>query len=151
MNATIFFSCCNASMSDDLIKINISTSLSNTRSALQVVKTILHEYIHADMNWKLYSRYALVTNQEINFLETYNSFEETNFEPTSQHQTMAELYINAMAEALGSFHKNQMKEDFEKYENFYGEKPSSDFYKALAWEGLSIHKSKSMAKFIYRR
>ncbi len=119
------------------IAIKISTSAANSDSALEVARSILHEYIHADMTRKLHTRISLTVPQDLIFLKTYNSYEDNGFEPTSQHQTMAELYVNAMAEGLESFHKNRLKTDYDKYIRFFGEKPSSDFYRALAWQGLS--------------
>jgi len=80
---------------------------------------------------------SLTAPQELIFLKTFNSYEDNGFEPTPQHQTMAELYVNAMAEGLGSFHKNKLKKDYDKLTDYFGEKPSSDFYRALAWQGLS--------------
>ncbi len=119
------------------IKIEISSSAAASDSALEVARSILHEYIHADMKRLLYTKLALTTPNDLNFLETYNSYKTNGYEPHPEHETMAELYVDKMAKALEFFHKNELNADYVKYTNFFNEKPSSDFYRALAWQGLS--------------
>ncbi|WP_367755688.1 hypothetical protein [Flavobacterium sp. WC2430] len=111
-----------------LITIEISTSRTNERAALEGARIILHEYIHADMYRKLYT--IDVTNQEVlDFKKTYEAY-------GNQHGTMGALYINSMKDALKAFHKNVLIDDYNKYINYYGEAPSDTFYEALAWGGL---------------
>ena len=111
-----------------LITIEISTSKTNERAALEGARIILHEYIHADMYRKLYT--TEVTNQEVlDFKKTYEAY-------GNQHGAMGALYINSMKDALKAFHKNVLTDDYNKYINFYGEAPSDTFYEAMAWGGL---------------
>lgn len=119
-----------------ILEIRISTANSNTNSALKVASTILHEYIHAEMFRKINTSIALTAPMDINFLNTYNSYKNNGFEPKPQHETMAKLYVNSMAEGLQTLHKQKMKADFDAYTNYFGEEPSYDFYKALAWQSL---------------
>lgn len=119
-----------------ILEIRISTANSNTNSALKVASTILHEYIHAEMFRKINTSIALTSPMDINFLNTYNSYKNNGFEPKPQHETMAKLYVNSMAEGLQTLHKQKMKADFDAYTNHFGEEPSSDFYRALAWQSL---------------
>lgn len=117
----------------NIIDIEISTSKANNGRALQVVRTLLHEYIHADIFRKLYSE-----NQSIeltNFRNTFNSFENNNFEPSQSHQTMAALYINSLKDALKSYHMTVMTGDYNYLSN-NGQHNLDAFYKAIAWQGL---------------
>ncbi len=122
-----------------LITIEISTSRANSNKALEVARTILHEYIHADMFRKLNTDSTLTSSEDLEFLRTYNSYEKTTFEPTQQHQTMADLYIISMRDALKHFHKKELSIDYNKYVNYFGEAPSDTFYEAIAWRGLRDH------------
>ncbi|MDX6183582.1 hypothetical protein SGQ44_14725 [Flavobacterium sp. Fl-77] len=111
---------------DNLIVIEISTSKANENSALDVVRTILHEYIHADLHSKTFTEY-------------YKG--ETGFKLVSemyanQHAQMASVYLNSMKQALKEFHKTILIDDYNKYIAYYGEVPSDAFYEALAWGGL---------------
>ncbi|MEA1784561.1 hypothetical protein U1E44_00515 [Arenibacter sp. GZD96] len=119
------------------ILIQINSSKANGKPGLSLAKTILHEYIHARMVSMLGTKLVPTAPDAVKFRNTYDSYEKTEFEPTPAHQTMADLYVNSMAEGLASFHKNELKEDYNKYKSAFGEFPSFDFYKALAWEGLS--------------
>lgn len=89
------------------------------------------------MKRKTKGNIVLTFQQDLKFLETFNSFEKSNFEPTQERQTMAELYINSMASGLMAFHKNEMKKDYQAYINIFGQVSNWDFYTALAWQGLS--------------
>lgn len=114
-----------------VIEIKISTSKMNSNSALDAVRTILHEYIHADIYRKLNITPTTeeLKKEKLDFKSTYNFY-------GNQHGIMGSLYINSMKEALKEFHKNVLTEDYNKYVNYYGEEPSDAFYEALAWGGL---------------
>lgn len=112
---------------NNTIVIDISTSRTNINSNLDAVRTILHEYIHADIFRKLNTKYPV--SGELNFKKTYETY-------GSQHGTMGALYITSMRDALKSFHKNVLTNDYNSYINYYGETPSDAFYEALAWGGL---------------
>ena len=119
-----------------LINIQISTSQANSHSALEVARTILHEYIHADMFRKLNTSNDNPSSEDLDFLSTYEAYKNGTFEDTPQHETMAELYIHYMRDALKDFHKNALKGDY-NYNTNYGVNPSPNtFYEALAWRGL---------------
>ncbi|MDN3675052.1 hypothetical protein QWY99_18620 [Flavobacterium branchiarum] len=110
------------------ITIEISIAKTNENSALDAARTILHEYIHADIFRKLNTTTG--TNQEkLDFKTTYEAY-------GNQHNTIASMYLNSMREALKEFHKNVLTDDYNKYINYYGEVPSDAFYEALAWGGL---------------
>ncbi|WP_396602382.1 hypothetical protein [Algibacter sp. R77976] len=111
-----------------LITITIRSSKSLSNSSLGVARTILHEYIHADIFRKLKTKYP--TSDELDFRKSYEEYE-------SQHGTMAAIYVASMREALKGFHKSILTDDFNKYTVYYEEEPSDDFYEALAWQGLS--------------
>lgn len=118
------------------INIEISTSRAESRKALQVVRTLLHEYIHADIIRKVET--ALPLNSDLDFRDFYNNFENNNFEPTPAHQTMAALYLNSMKEALKSFHMTVMSGDY-NYLSSLDPNNLDAFYEALAWQGLKNH------------
>ncbi|KIA98941.1 hypothetical protein OA93_06880 [Flavobacterium sp. KMS] len=110
------------------IIIEISIAKTNENSALDAARTILHEYIHADIFRKLNTTTG--TNQEkLDFKTTYEAY-------GNQHNTIASMYLNSMRDALKEFHKNVLTDDYNKYINYYGEVPSDAFYEALAWGGL---------------
>lgn len=114
--------------SNNAILIQISSSRTNSNSTLDAARTILHEYIHADIWRKL-----LTTNQNdvaaADFKKLYELY-------GLQHGAMAGLYLQSMKEALKDFHKNILPDDYKGYINYYGEEPSDAFYEALAWSGL---------------
>lgn len=117
-----------------VIEIKISTTMASSRPALDVVRTILHEYCHADMYRKLNTNNK--TEDELDFKNTYEAFEEGNFEASSQHESMAKLYVSEMANALKEFHKTALTGDYNYLTN-HGQNPLPDsFYKGLAWRGL---------------
>ncbi len=111
-----------------LIGIEISTSKAETNSALDVTRTILHEYIHADIFRKLGTKLGN-DKESLDFKTTYDAYK-------NQHSTIAILYLNGMKEALKGFHKSVLTDDYNKYTQYYGEEPSDEFYEALAWGGL---------------
>lgn len=112
---------------NNLIQIDISSSRINGASALDATRTILHEYIHADIFRKLNT--TADPTAALNFKNTYEAYE-------SQHGAMAALYLQSMTDALKDFHKNILTSDYNKYTDYYGEAPSDAFYEAMAWGGL---------------
>ena len=123
------------------ITIQISASEALNRPALDVARTILHEYIHAEMFRKLHTKYP--TDGDLDFKKTYDEYEKGNFNATSQHESMAALYIDEMVETLKNFHKNVLKGDY-NYLTDNGTNPLPDsFYEALAWQGLENHDVKA--------
>lgn len=112
----------------NLIKIEISTSMANSKAPLEVARVILHEYIHADIYRKL--GINLGTDKEsLDFKTTYEKYKE-------HHSTIATLYINSMKEALKEFHQSLFPADISAYTAYWGEAPNDEFYEALAWGGL---------------
>ncbi|WP_271769545.1 hypothetical protein [Aquimarina algiphila] len=119
---------------DGIIVIEISIDKAISRSALSVARTIIHEYIHADMFRK--TNAADQQAQEVlDFRLTFDQFERTNFEPKPQHSTMALLYVNQIANTLKEFHKNVLVGDYNYLTN-NGTISLDDFYQGLAWSGL---------------
>ncbi|MGZ9734678.1 hypothetical protein [Flavobacterium sp. GNP002] len=114
---------------DKIIVITISTSMANLNPNLVVARTILHEYIHADIYRKIPVLYNSLGVPD--FLKTYNTYNEQY-----HHNNMAVLYLTNMKEALKEFHKMQLPNDYNAYINYYGEEPNDAFYEALAWVGL---------------
>ncbi|QTE21316.1 hypothetical protein [Polaribacter cellanae] len=130
----------NYSTDNKLITISISKSRLSNEPALSAVRTIIHEYIHADMIEKLFSKNK---QKDLVFKTAYESFEKGNFKATPQHETMAKLYVNSMRDALKHFHKNILIGDY-NYLTDNGTNPlPDDFYEALAWQGLKDHKVKA--------
>lgn len=119
-------------LNSKFINIEISTTKLNVLPALGAVRTILHEYIHADMFRKLYT--LSPTQKDLDFKTTYE-----NFKSERGHEVMALLYVNSMKEALKEFHKKVLMDDY----NFLtdnGANPLPDsFYEGLAWQGLKEH------------
>jgi len=120
----------------NVIRIEISGSKAISNRALQVTRTLLHEYIHADIFRKLYT--SNPTSDDLEFRETFNSYENNNFEPSPSHQTMADLYVYNMKNALKSFHQTVMLGDY-NYLSDNGQISLDNFYEALAWQGLKNH------------
>ena len=119
------------------IKIFISSEKVNAKSVLSVARTLIHEYVHADMFRKLNTQHEL-TQEELDFKTTYEKFEIEK-----QHEAMAELYVNSIADALKEFHKTILTGDYNYLSND-GQHPISDtFYEALAWQGLKNHNVKA--------
>ncbi|MDR7212745.1 uncharacterized protein YbaA (DUF1428 family) [Flavobacterium piscis] len=116
-------------LGNTLITIEISTTRTDTHSALEAARTILHEYIHADLIRKEYTGSKVPGERAIDFKIAYNAYE-------NQHGVMASLYITSMKEALKAFHKMVLTDDYNKYTNHFGEVPSDAFYEAMAWNGL---------------
>jgi hypothetical protein len=112
-----------------LMTIEISSSKADVNASLDVVRTILHEYIHADIFRKLNTKSNEIGNKSTDFKKTYEEYE-------NHHGAIAGLYLKSMKDALKDFHKNVLTDDYNKYTNYFGEVPSDAFYEALAWGGL---------------
>ncbi len=126
----------NSKINPSLINIVISTSRADANSSLDVARTILHEYIHADIIRKLYTANNIPGTLDFNLIyEKYGS----------QHGTMAALYLSSMKEALKEFNKIVLPNDYKNYTDYYGEEPSDAFYEALAWSGLKDNNVKAWA------
>ena len=124
-----------------VLQIKISSSQMTNSRALQVARTLLHEYIHAEMFRKLYTAYP--TSGEILFRATFENYEGEEFAASAQHETMAALYVNLMRDALKDFHKKVLVGDY-NYLTDNGANPlPDDFYEALAWQGLKINDVKA--------
>ena len=122
--------------SNKLITIRISKSKLSNAPALSAVRTLIHEYIHADIIEKVFSKNS---QKDLDFKTAYESFEKGNFKASLHHETMAKLYINSISEALKSFHKNILVGDYD-YLTDKGVNPLPDsFYEAIAWQGLKEH------------
>ncbi|UWY26619.1 hypothetical protein N4T20_12930 [Flavobacterium sp. TR2] len=113
---------------DSLITIEISTSRLDGIAALESARIILHEYIHAD----IYRKLNTANSKDIDASDFKKVFETYE----TQHNAMAQVYLNSMAGALKEFHKTVLSNDYINYMNYYGEAPSDEFYEAMAWGGL---------------
>ena len=105
--------------------------------ALAAARTLIHEYIHADMFRKVNT-----TNYDgdLDFKTTYEKYEQ---QKQKQHKIMADLYVNSIRDALKSFHKNVLVGDYNYLTN-NGANPLPDsFYESLAWQGLKEHSVKA--------
>jgi hypothetical protein len=97
------------------IRIRFNVEYVNGNCEVQIMKTLLHELIHAEFR-------ALEIDPSIdnsNFYELYNSYRETR---GWDHNVMASFYRGRIESAL-----------FDIYGNSY----TSEEYEALAWSGLS--------------
>ncbi len=115
------------------IKIEISSNQSRNKSTLDLARTIIHEYVHAEMFRKLNT--SAPTSGDLDFRETYTRYKSGIFRASPQHNTMADLYLKEMAATLRSFHQQKLRADY----NFLSDngKISMDpLYDALAWQGL---------------
>lgn len=116
---------------DKTIHVKISSDKLSTKSVLSGIRTILHEYIHADMYRKLNTK---DTTEEIkNFKETYEKYKKER-----QHNTMAELYVSSIAKALKELHKSILLREYNYLSN-NGAISLDNLYEALAWQGLENH------------
>lgn len=121
---------------DKFVNISISTDKLSTMPALSGIRTILHEYIHADMYRKLYTKN--INDSEVKeFKVTYERYEKEK-----QHNSMADLYINSMTNALKQIHKEILVKEYNYLSN-NGSISLDNLYEALAWQGLKEHKVKA--------
>ncbi len=115
-----------------VIVIKISTSQANVNPNLVVARTILHEYIHADIYRKLGTNNT-GTTEMLDFKKLFDTY-ANNLD--KDHSAMADLYLDSMKKALKEFHKTQLTSDYNAYKKYYEEEPNDSFYEALAWVGL---------------
>ena len=102
-----------------------------------MARTIIHEFIHADMYRALYT--GQPSAHDVIFRDIYNAYEEGVFSASPQHESMAALYIDSMTDSLKKFHSTVLTDDY-NYMTNNGANPLPDsFYEALAWRGLAIH------------
>lgn len=116
------------------ILIEINSFEMASKKALQVARTIMHETIHAEMARILNTQNP--TAEDLDFRTTYEAYENGEFEASSQHETMAELYVNQMTTALINFHENVLVGDYNYLTNNGANPLPNAFYEALAWQGL---------------
>ncbi len=126
---------------NNVITIQINSFQMSSNKALQVARTILHEYIHADMFRKLNTKYP--TSGDLDFRTTYESFKSDNFKASAQHESMADLYVGEMTNALKNFHKYALVSDYNYLTNNGANSLPDSFYEALAWQGLKQHDVKA--------
>ncbi|WP_172914574.1 hypothetical protein [Capnocytophaga canis] len=117
------------------IHIRISESKAIGRSALEIARTIFHEYIHADIHRKIQTGDVSNPSDFKSVYEKYKSEREEQY----QHEMMGKLYVETMRDALKKFHKEQLTEDYNKFVKNYEREPSDELYEALAWQGLKEH------------
>jgi len=122
----------------NIITIEINTNRINSHSALDAVRTILHEYVHADIFRKLNSITNEVVNDSTDFKQIFEKY-------GNHHSTIAALYIQSMKEALKEFHKTKLPNCYNGYKNYFDEEPSDAFYEAIAWNGLKKKNVKAWA------
>lgn len=118
------------------ILISINSSMANETSSLGLARDLLHEIIHADMFRKLENTNSTGTIEDVDFNDTYNKYKAEHFIASPDHETMADLYIDAMSTTLKEFHKTVLINDYNKYVQHYGEEPPKEFYETFAWDGL---------------
>ncbi|MCL8008797.1 hypothetical protein M8845_15310 [Gelidibacter japonicus] len=113
------------------INITLNTEQANNRPSLALVRTILHEAIHAEIYRKVKTtsgvslvngEWQLPDGSRANFPSLFDAYNEDPSNP--YHNYMAKYYREALE--LG------MKE----YATSIGETHSDEFYKDLAWNGL---------------
>lgn len=121
---------------DNIILIKISSLRASNRSVLAIAKTLIHEYVHADMFRKLNTQYT--TQSDLDFLTTYNYYASQKFQASPQHETMANLYVDEIANTLKYFHMNEIPKEY-NYITQNGTINVDDLYEAMAWQGLKEH------------
>ncbi|MFJ1322842.1 hypothetical protein ACILDT_07500 [Capnocytophaga canis] len=120
------------------INIRISETFATGAPALELAKTIFHEYIHADIFRKLKTKDDENLPEIKSFRETYDEYTK-KFSKEKQHEYMAKHYVKVMSDALKKFHQDFFPDDITNYEKHMGEKVSDKLYEALAWIGLKEH------------
>ena len=119
-----------------IVYIDINSSKFLTSPSLAGIRTLIHEYIHADMYRKINTKNY---DGDLDFKKTYEYFKNGNFKPSSQHESMAKLYINQMKNALKNIHGKLIPREVSSYKNRYGDQFLNDIYESLAWQGLRTH------------
>ncbi len=117
------------------ILIEISSTLAAQNSVLDVARTILHEYVHADIYRKLKTKSQ--AQEILDFRKTMEQYKN------EQHEAIGALYLNSMRDALKAFHKEVLTNDYNKFISLFGAAPSNNYYEALAWRGLKEHEVKA--------
>lgn len=95
----------------------------NINTTLTIVRTIIHEAIHARL-WEFYYRNMGVTLNDFEGIYNYMRIYGKNWD----HQQMADFYRSTIAKGLALFDNGQH---------------SNNYYNALSWEGLSQIKDKN--------
>ncbi|AEK23916.1 hypothetical protein ACIRNY_05030 [Capnocytophaga canimorsus] len=127
---------------DKTIYIEISESKAVGRSALDVAKTIFHEYIHADIFRKLENPNKVIRDDFASVLSQYALERQSN-----QHDIMANLYIPTLQKGIQRFHKEQMPKEYEYVKNLFNDRLTEElFYEALAWQGIKHHGMEAYTK-----
>jgi hypothetical protein len=103
--------------------------------AIAAIRTLIHEYIHADIFRKLNT--ISPSSGELDFRNTFELYEGEH------HEAMADLYINSMADALEKIHSAILINEANFISSNYSNQSLSDLYEALAWQGLKEHKVKA--------
>ena len=111
-----------------LINIEISTSKLSNMPALAAARTLIHEYIHADMFRKINTNNY---DGNLDFKTTYEKYKNEK-----QHNAMADLYVSSISDALKDFHRNVLTGDYNYLTNNGINPIPNSFYEALAWQGL---------------
>jgi hypothetical protein len=117
------------------------------RPSLLIVRTILHEMVHAEIYAALESNRQ--TPLDNNFISNYNqliglyaSNEPEKWAGEQQHKYMADYLLFEMGTALMNYHKTFMPEDYQKLTremNYLGGYPKGipvDFYRNQFWKGF---------------
>ncbi|ATA73729.1 hypothetical protein CGC49_10890 [Capnocytophaga sp. H4358] len=119
------------------IHIRISESKAVGRSALDIAKTIFHEYIHADIHRKIQTGDVSNPSDFKSVYEKYKSEREEQY----QHEMMGKLYVETMRDALKKFHKEVMPQEYAYFKESYFDVSINEdvFYEVLAWQGLKEH------------
>ncbi|WGU68452.1 hypothetical protein QIU19_14930 [Capnocytophaga canimorsus] len=119
------------------IYIEISESKAVGRSALEIARTIFHEYIHADIHRKIQTGDVSNPSDFKSVYEKYKSEREEQY----QHEMMGKLYVETMRDALKKFHKEVMPREYAYFkESYFDVSVNEDvFYEVLAWQGLKEH------------
>ncbi|MDO6676877.1 hypothetical protein Q4517_15150, partial [Tenacibaculum sp. 1_MG-2023] len=123
-----------------IIHIKISADKISNNSVLSGIRTILHEYIHADMFRKLNTKDKKNNSEVKDFKETYEKYKREK-----QHESMAKLYVNSMTKALKEIHKTILLREY-NYLSQDGTKSLDNLYEALAWQGLKGHDVQAYTK-----
>ncbi len=138
-------------LSNAKVKIDINSNNLN-RSKLGVVRTMIHELIHAELHAMVleagyYNNLEEFANSYVGddpFLmiwEYYTNYGISDF----QHEFMADNYIESMSKSLRDIYSDVRSDAFHNYvdgSTFYiGAEVNAwnwdDFFRAIAWQGLA--------------
>lgn len=120
---------------DRNINIQISSEKISNMSVLSGIRTILHEYIHADIYRKLNTKDNQDEDEVKEFKETYLKYKREE-----HHNSMATLYIGSMTQSLKAIHKKILSREYNYLLESYGVETLDNIYESLAWQGLKNHK-----------